>query len=130
MAFGNHDSRLDELTLACLAFRESRVDGRTYLEAYGLGLEGELVVLAPPRVAPATAAERSALFASLLLRGLRAPETILVEHDGCEVLRSRIEGKRKRCFSTADRSRHDEDKENVMLARTFCDAPSPPTPAS
>jgi hypothetical protein len=91
MAFGNHDSRLDELTLACLAFRESRVDGRTYLEAYGVDLEGELVVLAPPRVARATAVERTALFASLLLRGLRARGTILVEHTGCEVLRRRIE---------------------------------------
>jgi hypothetical protein len=84
------DSRLDDVMLVGLAFRESYLDGRTYLEAYGVDAEGERVALVPPRIARGTAAERVALFASLLLRGLRVRVSILVDHAGCDVLRSRI----------------------------------------
>jgi hypothetical protein len=88
---GKDDSRLDDVTLACLAFRETRRDGRTYLGAYGISPGGELVILAPARIARGTAADRVALFASLLLRGLRVRGTVLVDHAGCNALRSRIE---------------------------------------
>jgi hypothetical protein len=86
-----HDEpRLDGVTLVCLAFRESTLDDRTYLEAYGIDVDGSIVVLAPRRAGRGTPAERATLFASLLARGLRARGPVLVDAAGCATLRSRI----------------------------------------
>ena len=88
---GQGDCRLDDVTLACLALRQTSRDGRVYLEASGIGSGGEIVALASARVARGTAADRVELFESLLLRGLQAHGAILVDHDGCNALRTRIE---------------------------------------
>jgi hypothetical protein len=84
------EPRLDGVTLVALAFRESTLDGRTYLEAYGIDSGGTIVVLAPRRAGHGSAAERTALFSSLLARGLRAPGPVLVDAAGCARLRNRI----------------------------------------
>lgn len=84
------EPRLDGVTLVCLAFRESMLDGRTYLEAYGIDTDGAIVTLAPRRAGHGTAAERMALFAALLARGLRANGPVLVDAAGCARLRSRV----------------------------------------
>jgi hypothetical protein len=86
-----HDEpRLDGVTLVGLAFRESTLDGRTYLEAYGIDPDGDVVVLGPSRPGRGTPSERAGLFASLLARGLRANGPILVDTAGCSLLRNRI----------------------------------------
>jgi hypothetical protein len=89
-AFERDQPGLEGLTLAGLAFRESTLGGRTYLEAYGVDPQGDIVVLAPRRAGTGGPAERAELFSSLLARGLRAYGSILVDACGCAVLQHRI----------------------------------------
>jgi hypothetical protein len=87
-----HDlPRLDGVRLVGLAFRESTLNGRTYLEAYGIDRDGDIVALAPRRPCRGTPTERAVLFASLLARGLRANGPILVDAAGCSLLQRRIQ---------------------------------------
>jgi hypothetical protein len=88
--FQRDQPALDGVMLAGLAFRESMLGGRTYLEAYGVDPEGDIVVLAPRRAGAGGPAERAELFSSLLARGLRAYGSILVDACGCSVLQHRI----------------------------------------
>jgi hypothetical protein len=81
---------LHGVMLLGLAFRESTLGGRPYLEAYGIDRDGDIVVLAPRRAGRGTPEERAELFASLLARGLRAHGQILVDACGCPVLQRRI----------------------------------------
>jgi hypothetical protein len=84
------EPRLDAVELAALAFRESTLGGRTYLEAYGVDVDGDVVVLAPRRPGRGTADERARLFDSLLARGLSAHVPVLVDVAGCSLLQSRV----------------------------------------
>jgi hypothetical protein len=84
------ESRLDDVVLAAVAVRESTFHGRTFLEAYGVDVDGAVVVLGSGYAARGTPADRVALFASLLVRGLRAHRPLVVDVAGCTVLRRRM----------------------------------------
>jgi hypothetical protein len=77
--------RLDDVTLAGIAFEHSVVGGRSCLVARGVDSEGCSLVLARQH-----GSDWVALFSTLLARGLRADGPILVDAAGCPALRDHI----------------------------------------
>ena len=85
-----HEPALDDFALAAIGVRDVVLGGTRSIEAYALDRDGVRHRLALHPVHRNASAARAAVFASLLVRGLRARAPILVDADGCAVLRLRV----------------------------------------